>query len=149
MVPDIVSNILLELSTLLVADISPRSISCQFDKIAQQVANANLHFGKIDCREYYEDVDLALILMMKNEAISNALFEQASTFRVMENELRVQKGLSELTSLKTEDCYFEYRNHGILFHYNKKLENQRLIANLIEGYNLVHKKSVVKLFHYS
>ena len=56
-------------------------------------------------------------------------------------ELLEEKGNTEFTRLKIEPFFFEYRANRVMFHYNKKNENQRLIANLIEGYNLVHKNT--------
>ena len=74
---EVISKILNELNNLLVDGLSPRSISCQFDKMATLLNRENLHIEKIDCREYYEDGDLSLILLMKNEALANAQFELA------------------------------------------------------------------------
>jgi len=81
---------------------------------------------------------------MKNEALANAQFEQASKFRIMEKELLTEKGDSEMTRLKTERHFFELHNNRVIFHCNKNLENQRLIANLIEGYNMTHGNAVTK-----
>lgn len=144
MVPEYISNILHELSSLLAEQQDPRSITNQFNKIAQQLQHENLLIASIPCREYYEDADLALVLLMKNQALANAQFEQASKFRIMEKELLVEKGDSALTRLKTEPYFFEYNRQGIIFHCNRNMENQRLIANLIEGYNLVHRNSIAK-----
>lgn len=140
MVPEIISGILNDLTKLLADDISPHSISYQFTKISALLSKENLPIGKIDCKEYYDDGDLSLILLMKNEALLNSHFEQATKFRFIEKELLVEKGNNLYTELKTEPYFFEYRDNGIIFHCNNRKENQRLIANLIEGYNLVHKK---------
>ena len=138
------SNILNELSELLADQQNPRSITYHFDKIAVQLKNENLLIETILCKEYYQDPELALILLMKNEALANAQFEQASKFRIMEKELLTEKGDSEMTRLKIEPHFFELRSNHVIFHCNKNLENQRLIANLIEGYNMAHGNAVTK-----
>lgn len=140
MVPEIISRILNDLTKLLADDISPHSISYQFTKISALLSKENLPIEKIDCKEYYDDGDLSLVLLMKNEALLNSQFELASKFRFIENELLAVKGNNLYTQLKTEPYFFEYRGNCIIFHFNKRKENQRLIANLIEGYNLVHQK---------
>lgn len=137
MVTEMISKILNDLTQLLPDDLSLHSISYQFEKIADLLSKENLRIKKIDCKEYYEDGDLSLILLMKNEALANAQFEQASKFRFIEKELLVEKGNNEFTELKIEPFFFEYSNNCVIFHFNKRKENQRLIANLIEGYNLV------------
>ena len=138
---EMISIILKELTNLLADDLSPHSISHQFEKMAALLTRENLHIEKTDCKEYYEDGDLSLILLMKNEALANAQFELASKFRFIENELLEEKGDNEFTQLKTEPFFFEYRSNRIIFHFNKRKENQRLIANLIEGHNLVLQKT--------
>lgn len=136
MVPDIISKILNDLTQLLADDLSPHSISYQFEKIAAVLSKEKIRIERIDCKEYYQDGDLSLILLMKNQALANAQFEQASKFRFIEMELLIEKGDNEFTQLKTEPFYFEYRGTCIIFHFNKRKVNQRLIANLIEGFNL-------------
>lgn len=136
-----ISKILNDLTLLLADELSPHSISCHFEKIAVLLSQENLSIRKVDCKEYYEDEDLSLILSMKNEALATGQFEQASKFRFIEIELLVEKGNGALTQLKTEPFFFEYKNNIIIFHFNKKKENQRLIANLIEGFNLIQKKA--------
>jgi len=140
-VTEMISIILKELTNLLTDDLSPHSISHQFEKMAALLTRENLHIEKTDCKEYYEDGDLSLILLMKNEALANAQFELASKFRFIENELLEEKGDNEFTQLKTEPFFFEYRSNRIIFHFNKRKENQRLIANLIEGHNLIRQKT--------
>lgn len=140
MVTEIISGILHDLTSLLADDLCPHSISHQFGRIATLLNKENLTIEKTDCKEYYDDGDLALILLMKNQALANAQFEQASKFHFIELELLVEKGDNEFTRLKTEKFFFEYKANRVVFHFNKRKENQRLIANLIEGYNLVHKK---------
>ncbi|MCW3093353.1 MAG: hypothetical protein JWP81_4422 [Ferruginibacter sp.] len=137
---EIKSKILHDLNQLLEDGLSPHSISYQFEKIALVLSKENLHIEKTDCKDYYNDEELALILIMKNEALANAQFEQASKFLTIEKELLLEKGHNEYTTLKTEPYFFEYRQNGFLFHCNKRLENQRLIANLIEGYSLGHQQ---------
>ncbi|MEP7141220.1 MAG: hypothetical protein ABI707_00055 [Ferruginibacter sp.] len=100
----------------------------------------NLRIEKIDCKEYYEDGDLSLVLLMKNQALANAQFEMASKFGLLEKELLEEKGDNQFTQLKTESFFFEYRNSRVIFHFNRKKENQRLIANLIEGHNLIYQR---------
>jgi hypothetical protein len=141
MLTEIISRLLNDLTKLLADDLSPKSIICQFEKMAELLKKENLHIEKVDCKEYYEDGDLSLILLMKNEALANAQFELASKFRFLEKELLEEKGANEFTQLKTEPFFFEYRGSRVIFHCNKIKENQRLIANLIEGYNLVQKDS--------
>ncbi|MBC7890203.1 MAG: hypothetical protein H7Z13_20195 [Ferruginibacter sp.] len=135
---EIITKILNDLTQLLAAELNPRAISFGFEKIAALLYKENLSIKKIDCKEYYEDGDLSLIFLMKNEALANGQFEQASKFRFIELELLHEKGDNEFTQLRIEPWSFEYRNNCFIFHFNKKKENQRLIANLIEGYNLVH-----------
>ena len=141
MVSEIISTLLNDLTKLLAEDLSPHAISLQFSKLSILLSRENLPIEKIDCKEYYEDGDLAIILLMKNEALENGQFELASKFLFLEKELLEEKGNTEFTRLKTEPFFFEFRTNRVLFHYNKKNENQRLIANLIEGYNLVHKNN--------
>ncbi len=149
MVPEILSHILNDLNHLLADDIGPHSISYQFGKIAMVLNQENLHIEKMNCKEYYEDGDLSLILSMKNEALENSLFEQASKFCFIEKELLAEKGDNKFTQLKTEPGFFEYKGSVIIFHYNKGKENQRLIANLIEGYNMAHHKpATTKMLYY-
>ncbi|MEP7110479.1 MAG: hypothetical protein ABI760_20970 [Ferruginibacter sp.] len=136
---EIISKVLIDLTRLLAEDQFPHSISYQFEKIAVVIDKENLHIEKIDCKEYYEDGELSLILLMKNEALANAQFEQASKFLFIEKELLAEKGDTGYTQLKTEPFFFENRGNRVIFHFNRRKENQRLIANLIEGYNLVHK----------
>ncbi|MEO5891963.1 MAG: hypothetical protein ABIQ31_17075 [Ferruginibacter sp.] len=139
MIPDSISGILSDLTKLLADDLSPHLISYQFEKMAVRLSKEKLYIERTDCKEYYEDDDLSLILLMKNEALANAQFELASKFLFLEKELLEEKGNNEYTRLKTEPFFFEYRGNTLIFHFNKKKENQRLIANLIEGYNLIHK----------
>jgi len=139
MVSEVISAILNDLTNLLSDDLTPHSISFRFEKMATVLHKENVPIEKVHCKEYYEDGDLSLILSMKNEALANAQFELASKFRLLEKELLEEKGNSEFTRLKTEPFFFEYRSNRVIFHFNKRKENQRLIANLIEGYNLVHK----------
>ncbi|MEO7769365.1 MAG: hypothetical protein ABIS01_18170 [Ferruginibacter sp.] len=136
MAPEIISGILYDLTQLLGKDLSPHSVSYRFEKIASLLGRENLRIEKIDCREYYKDEELALILLMKNEALANGQFELASKFLYIEKELLSEKGDTEYTKLKTEPYFFEYRQNCFIFHCNKTHENQRLIANLIEGYKL-------------
>lgn len=138
---EITSRILNDLTNLLIEDLSPRSISYQFEKIAALLSKGNLQIEKTDCKEYYEDSDLSLIHLMKNEAIANAHFEQATKFRMIENELLAEKGDNEFTRLKKEPFSFELKSNNVIFHFNREKENQRLVANLIEGYNLIHKNA--------
>lgn len=140
MVTEIISAILNDLNTLLSDELSPHSITYRFKKAAMLLDKENVLIEKVDCKQYYEDRDLSLILLMKNEALANAQFELASKFCLLEKELLEQKGYTEFTQLKTEPFCFEYRSNRVIFHFNKHKENQRLIANLIEGYNIVHKK---------
>jgi hypothetical protein len=140
MLTEIISRILNDLTKLLADDLSPHSISYQFEKVAAFLSNENLHIEMIDCKEYYEDGDLSFILLMKNEALANAQFELASKFRFLEKELQEEKGDNEYTKLKTEPFFFEYRGNRIIFHFSKRKENQRLIANLIERYNFILQK---------
>jgi hypothetical protein len=141
MAPEKITKILNDLTKLLADDPSPHSISYQFDRMAALLSKENLRIEKIDCKEYYEDGDLSLILLMKNEALANAQFELASKFHFLETELLEEKGDNEFTQLKTEPFFFEYRSSRIIFHFNKREENQRLIANLIERHNLIHQKT--------
>lgn len=140
MAPEIISTILVDLTRLLDDNLTPHSISYQFENTAALLFRENLYIEKTDCKEYYEDGDLSLILSMKNEALENAQFELASKFHLLEKELLQEKGKTQFTELKTEPYHFEYKANRVIFHYNKKKENQRLIANLIEGYNLVHER---------
>ena len=135
-----ISQLLNSLTQLLADDLSPHSISYQFEKIVLFLRKENIRVENIDCKEYYEDGDLSLILLMKNEALANAQFEQASKFRFIESELLAEKGDNEFTQLKTGPSFFEKGNNCIFFHFNKRKQNERLIANLIEGYNFVHEK---------
>ncbi len=149
MVTENLSNILNDLNHLLSDNIGPHSISYQFEKITTVLNQEDLSIEKMNCKEYYEDGDLSLILSMKNEALANGQFEQASKFCIIEKELLIEKGDTEFTQLKTEASLFEYRGSIIIFHYNKRKENQRLIANLIEGYNMAHHKSATgKMLYY-
>jgi len=140
MVPDTITKILVDLTHLLEDDLSPHSISYRFGRTAALLFEENLYIEKVDCKEFYEDGDLALILSMKNEALANGQFELASKFQFLEQELLEEKGQNQFTELKTEPHFFEYRGDRVIFHFNKRKVNQRLIANLIEGYNLVHQK---------
>jgi hypothetical protein len=141
MLTDRISKILNELNGLLADDLSPHSISLQFQKMTELLSNENLSLQLMNCREYYDDGDLSLVLLMKNEALANAQFELASKFGILEKELLEEKGDNEFTRLKTEPFFFEFRNNSIIFHFNKKQQNQRLIANMIEGHNLLHQRS--------
>ena len=141
MVPESTSNILNNLTQLLLEDLSPHSISFRFNRIALLLNDAKLPIENKECKEYYDDHDLSLILGIKNEALANGQFEQASKFHLIELELLVEKGQNKFTELKIEPHFFEYKNNCLIFHFNRRKENQRLIANLIEGYNLGHKKS--------
>lgn len=135
-----ISQLLNNLKQLLVDDLSPHAISYQFENIAAVLMKENIGIENIDCKEYYDDDDLSLILLMKNEALANAQFEHASKFRFIEKELLAEKGDTVSTQLKTESSFFENNDSCIFFHFNKIKQNERLIANLIEGYNLVHQK---------
>lgn len=137
---EIVSRILNQLNELLTTGMSPHAISLQFEKTAFLLRKEKQLIRTLDCREYYNDKDLALILSMKNEALANGQFEQALKFHFIESELRAEKGESEKTELKTEPFYFEFVENCFIFHFNKRKENQRLIANLIERYNLIQQK---------
>ncbi|MEJ7586945.1 MAG: hypothetical protein WKI04_05230 [Ferruginibacter sp.] len=141
MVTEKISNILIDLTNLLNDGIHPHAVSFAFEKIAISLNKENLRIETTDCKEYYEDAELALILLMKNEALSNGQFDQASKFLLIEKELRDEKGNNQYTQLKTEPFLFEFRNNRIIFHCNKRKENQRLIANLIEGHNLFRTKT--------
>lgn len=141
MVSEAVSKILNELTVLLDDVQSPHSISFQFERIAVLLDQAKLPVEKIDCKEYYDDEELSLILTMKNEALANGQFELASKFRFIEAELLLKKGNNKFTQLKIEQGFFEYRNSCVIFHFNTQKENERLIANLIEGYNIIHKNA--------
>lgn len=141
MVTDMIPAIIKDLSNLLSDDLSPHFITHRFEKMIALLNKENVLIEKTDCKEYYEDGDLSLILLMKNDALANAQFELASKFCYLEKELRLEKGNNEFTQLKTEPFFFEYRSNRVIFHFNKNKENQRLIANLIEGYNIVRQRT--------
>jgi len=140
MLPEKINRIMSDLNTLLADDLSPHIISYKFKSTVTCLNEENLRIEKVECKEYYEDGDLSLVLLMKNEALVNGQFELASKFRLLEKELLEEKGTNECTQLKTEPFFFEYINNGVIFHFNKRKENQRLIANLIEGHNLHYQK---------
>ena len=140
MLPEKINRILSDLNMLLADDLSPHIISYKFKNTVACLNEEHLQIDKVECKEYYEDGDLSLVLLMKNEAIVNGQFELASKFRLLEKELLEEKGSNEFTKLKTEAFSFEFRNNSVIFHFNKRKENQRLIANLIEGHNLHYQK---------
>ncbi|MEO6548490.1 MAG: hypothetical protein ABIN94_10845 [Ferruginibacter sp.] len=140
---EIKSRILNELTQLLEDDLSPQIISYRFQKIAMLLDKENLRISKTDCKEYYIDEELAVILTMKNEALVNGHFEQASKFFIIEKELLMEKGEKENTKLKTEPSFFELQHDSFIFHCNKNLGNQRLIANLIEGFSLINQRTAI------
>lgn len=142
MTREMISKILKDFTQLLELEQSPRTISYQFDKIAAMLSAENIRIDRTECKEEYEDGDLSLILSMKNEAITNGQYELASKFHFLEMELLMEKGNTKLTQLKIEPFYFEFKNDCIFFHFNKRKESQRLIANLIEAYNIVHQNPV-------
>src|SRR4051812_14144432 len=115
MLPETINRILSDLNTLLEDDLSPHTISYKFKNTVACLNQENLHIEKVECKEYYEDGDLTLVLMMKNEALVNGQFELASKFRLLEKELLEEKGCNELTQLKTEPFFFEYTNNGVIF----------------------------------
>lgn len=137
---EIVSRILNQLNELLAVGLSPHAISYQFEKTAVLLRKEKLLIKTTDCKDYYNDKDLALILSMKNEALANGQFEQALKFHFIELKLLAEKGQNEKTELKIEPFYFEFVENCFIFHFNKRKENQRLIANLIERYNLIQQK---------
>lgn len=135
-----ISGLINDLNQLLIEGISPHTITYQFENIADILGKENLRIQHLYCKEYYDDEELSVILLMKNEALANAQFEQATKFKNLEQELLAYKGCTRLTLLKIEPSFFEQSNNCILFHFNKIKQNERLIANLIEGYNLLHLK---------
>ena len=143
----IISKILYDLTQLLAEDIDLKTIAGRFFIIAQVLEKEKLSIKKQVCKDYYNDEELALILLMKNEALANSAFEQASKFILIEQKLLMEKGISQLTQLKTETAYFEYLNNCIIFHFNNLNEHQRLIANLIEYHNISHKKFLVDMVY--
>ena len=143
------SKILFDLTQLLAEDLDLKTISDRFFIIAQVLEKEKLAIKKQICKEYYKDEELALILLMKNEALANSAFEQASKFMLIEQKLLLEKGISQLTQLKTEAAYFEYFNNCIVFHYNNLNEHQRLIANLIEYHNISHNKFLINMVYCS
>ena len=143
----IISKILYDLTQLLAEDIDLKTIAGRFFIIAQVLEKEKLSIKKQVCKDYYRDEELELILLMKNEALANSAFEQASKFVLIEQKLLVEKGISQLTQLKTESAYFEYLNDSIVFHFNNFNEHQRLIANLIEYHNISHKKFIVNMVY--
>lgn len=136
----ILPQLLQQLEQLLDDDLSPHYITYQFQNIACMLIKECVRLENINCREYYDDEELSVILLMKDEALANGQFDQASKFRFIEKELLLEKGETEFTRLKTESAYFENNGRVISFHFNRLNQNQRLIANLIEGYNLVNGK---------
>ena len=136
----IISQLIQNLTQLLADGISPHTITYQFQHIADTLGKENLRIRHLDCKEYYDDEELSLILLMKNEALANAQFEQATKFKIIEQELLAGKAGASSTYLKIEASFFEQNNNCILFHFNKKRQNERLLANLIEGYNLLNHK---------
>ena len=135
-----ISGLINDLNQLLVEGMSPHTITYRFENIADTLGKENLRIQHLDCKEYYDDGELSVILLMKNEALANAQFEQATKFKNLEQELLAEKGNTGLTHLKIEPTFFEQNNNCILFHFNKTKQNERLIANLIEGYNLLNLK---------
>lgn len=144
---EMIPPLLSKLNQLLAEGLTHPSIIDGFENITAILARGNFLIKNIACKEYYEDGDLSLVLLMKNEALANAQFEQASKFLFMEKELLAEKGDSAFTHLKTEPSFFENSEHCILFHFNKSRQNERLIANLIEGYNLVYQRNHCHKMH--
>lgn len=136
----IISKLIQNLTQLLADGITPHTIIYQFQHIADTLGKEDLRIQHLDCKEYYDDEELSLIFLMKNEALANAQFEQATKFKILEQELLAGKAGTGPTHLKIEPSFFEQNNNCILFHFNKKRQNERLLANLIEGYNLLNHK---------
>lgn len=118
-------------------------VSFEFHKILEEVPSQEIMPNKIiPSKHYYLDHSLHSILIKKEKAFKQSDIEAAAAYHKREKELIISKGTTEQTKLRTmpEVSFFEHDNNSILAHLSKNRQIDRLLANLIEYYNITHNK---------
>ncbi len=118
-------------------------VSFEFHKILEdETWPEMLPIKIIPSKYYYLDYTLTHILRKKEKAFKNSEIEEALAYQKRENELLALKGINEQTKLRTmpEESFFEHDGHSIIAHLSKPRLIDRLLANLIEYYNLTYRK---------
>jgi len=122
---------------------SLHAVSFEFHKIFEEVPCQEIMPMKvISSKHYYLDPTLHSILLKKEKSFKKSDIAAASAYYKREKELLALKGNNEQTKLRTmpEESYFEHDNHSIIAHLSKNRQIDRLLANLIEYYNMIYNK---------
>ena len=114
-------------------------VSFEFHKILEEVPCQEIMPMKvIPSKHYYLDRTLLAILLKKEKAFKKFDLAEAAEYNKREKELLALKGDNEQTKLRTmpEVSFFEHDNNCIIAHLSKNRQIDRLLANLIEYYNI-------------
>lgn len=133
-------DIIIKLNQLLRQEINLHAISFEFDKLAQEIRILGLSFRIVPTLEYYLDEELTFLHHREKKLVVEGNLPLAIETKEKKLQLLKLKEQLESTTLNSEQSVFKYESGIIIAHLNKAFIAQRLLANLIDGYNLRSRK---------
>lgn len=137
---DPVAALIIKLNALLADDINLHALSFEFHKLAQEIRSLGLLFRVISTLEYYLDDELTFLHHREKKLLSEGKLLMAIETRERKRQLLRLKDGDALKRLHREPSFFSYEQGIITARLNKTVVAERLLINLIDGYNLRNNK---------
>lgn len=128
------------LNCLLSKEMSLHEVSFEFDKLAQEIRSLGLLFRVIPTLEYYLDDELTFLHHREKKLLAEGKLLLAIETRERKRQMLKLKDKDALKRLHREPSIFTYEQGAIIARLNKTVVAERLLINLIDGYNLRNNK---------
>lgn len=137
---DPVAALITKLNVLLADDINLHVLSFEFHKLAQEIRSLGLLFRVIPTLEYYLDDELTFLHHQEKKMLAEGNIPHAIETRKRKRQLLRLKDGDALKRLHREPSVFTYDQEIIIARLSKTVVTERLLINLIDGYNLRTRK---------
>lgn len=135
-----IATILAGLNNLINDELNLHTLSFEFDKLAQEIRPLGLFFRIIPTLEFYLDDELTFLHHQEKKLFAEGHLLQAIETRKRKRELLQLKEGAALKQLHREPSVFTHEQGVITARLSKTIVAERLIINLIDGYNLRTRK---------
>ena len=131
------ADIIIKLNGILTEEMSLHAISFKFDQLAQEIKTLDLSFRVVPTIEFYQnDEELTFLHNQEKKLMAQGNLTLAIEAREKKRQLLKLKEGSESAKLNSEPSIFKFESGIIVARLNKTILAQRLLVNLIDGYNL-------------
>lgn len=128
------------LNNLINDKMSLHTLSFEFDNLAQEIRPLGLLFRVIPTLEYYLDDELTFLHHREKKLLAEGKLLLAIEIRKHKQQLLILKNGDALKQLHREPSVFTHEQGVIIARLNKSVIAERLLINLIDGYNLRNNK---------